>query len=44
MKGGASGRWSADADGVLGTVDGGFVIAEYEGRGETRGACAASII
>jgi hypothetical protein len=37
-------RDAADADGVLGTVDGGFVIAECEGRGETRGACAASII
>lgn len=27
-------RDAADADGVLGTVDGGFVIAECEGRGE----------
>ena len=39
-----AGRAWADADGVLGTVDGGFVIAECEGRGDTRGACAASII
>src|SRR5829696_3429225 len=37
-------RGAADAYGVLGTVDGGFVIAECEGRGETRGACAPSII
>src|SRR5215204_2558431 len=37
-------RGAADADGVLGMVDGGVVIAECEGRGETRGACAASII